>query len=96
MTDVHGRRALVCGAGGFIGGHLVRQLKAEGFWARGVDLKNHEFTESPADEFIIGDLRNQDVAREAVNGIDQPAFGVQPAWMERHILPVRPTVLVAA
>jgi len=70
MTDVHGRRALVCGAGGFIGGHLVRQLKAEGFWARGVDLKNHEFTESPADEFIIGDLRNQDVAREAVTGID--------------------------
>lgn len=70
MKDVNGRNALVCGAGGFIGGHLVRQLKAEGFWVRGVDQKNHEFTKSPADEFIIGDLRNQDVAREVVEGMD--------------------------
>ena len=69
MENVVGKKALVCGAGGFIGGHLVKQLKAEGFWVRGVDLKNHGFAESPADEFIIGDLRNQDVAREVVNGI---------------------------
>src|ERR1700726_616139 len=69
MENVVGKKALVCGAGGFIGGHLVKQLKAEGFWVRGVDPKNHGFTESPADEFIIGDLRNQDVAREVVNGI---------------------------
>jgi GDP-D-mannose 3', 5'-epimerase len=64
------KKALVCGAGGFIGGHLVEQLKAEGFWVRGVDLKSHEFSKSPADEFIIGDLRNQAVAREVVNGMD--------------------------
>ncbi len=69
MENVVGKKALVCGAGGFIGGHLVKQLKAEGFWVRGVDLKNHAFAESPADEFIIGDLRNPDVAREVVNGM---------------------------
>ena len=50
------KKALVCGAGGFIGGHLVKKLKNEGFWVRGVDLKHHEYTELPADEFIIGDL----------------------------------------
>jgi len=63
------RKALVCGAGGFIGGHLVRRLKAEGLWVRGVDLKTHEFTPSPADEFILGDLRNQAVVRQV---LDQP------------------------
>jgi GDP-D-mannose 3',5'-epimerase len=73
MTDrkhIVGKKVLVCGAGGFIGGHLVKQLKVEGFWVRGVDLKNHEFTKSSADEFIVGDLRNQDVAREVVSGMD--------------------------
>ncbi len=50
------KKALVCGAGGFIGGHLVKKLKKEGFWVRGVDLKHHEYTDLPADEFIIGDL----------------------------------------
>ena len=50
--------ALVCGAGGFIGGHLVRRLKREGFWVRGVDLKFHEFAETEADDFVIGDLRD--------------------------------------
>lgn len=69
MKDSTARRALVCGSGGFIGGHLVTRLKEEGFWVRGVDLKHHEFAKSQADEFIIGDLRNQDVAREAVNGM---------------------------
>jgi GDP-D-mannose 3', 5'-epimerase len=49
--------ALVCGAGGFIGSHLVRRLKAEGFWVRGVDLKFPEFSVSEADDFVIGDLR---------------------------------------
>jgi nucleoside-diphosphate-sugar epimerase len=52
-------KALVCGAGGFIGGHLVRRLKHEGFWVRGVDLKFNEFSESAADDFAIGDLRDQ-------------------------------------
>lgn len=50
------KKALVCGAGGFIGGHLVKKLKREGFWVRAVDLKHHEYSLSPADEFIIGDL----------------------------------------
>lgn len=57
------KRALVLGAGGFIGGHLVKRLKAEGFWVRGVDLKVHDFSESPADEFILGDLRDQGFVR---------------------------------
>lgn len=48
------KRALVCGAGGFIGGHLVRRLKADGYWVRGVDLKEHEFCPTRADEFILG------------------------------------------
>ena len=50
--------AVVCGAGGFIGHHLVKGLKAEGYWVRGVDLKYPEFSETYADEFIIGDLRD--------------------------------------
>lgn len=53
MTSV-----LVCGAGGFIGSHLVRRLKAEGLWVRGVDLKLPEFAGSEADDFVIGDLRD--------------------------------------
>lgn len=52
------RTALVCGAGGFIGSHLVRRLKAEGFWVRGADLKFPEFAETTADDFVLGDLRN--------------------------------------
>ena len=55
------KRALVCGAGGFIGSHLVKRLKKEGYWVRGVDLKRPEFSQTQADEFIIGDLRDQKV-----------------------------------
>ena len=51
------KRALVCGAGGFIAGHLVKRLKSEGYWVRGVDIKLHEFSESEADEFMLLDLR---------------------------------------
>ncbi len=65
------KRILVNGAGGFIGGHLVKRLKTEGNWVRAVDLKRHEFAEPPADEFIVGDLRDQQVARGAVEGIDE-------------------------
>ena len=50
------KTALVCGAGGFIGGHMVRRLKAEGYWVRGVDIKRPEYSQTAADEFIIGDL----------------------------------------
>ena len=65
------KKILVCGAGGFIGGHLVTRLKNEGFWVRGVDLKEHEFKKLPADEFILGDLRDQNVCKEIVKGIDE-------------------------
>ena len=57
--------ALVCGAGGFIGSHLVKYLKSAGYWVRGVDLKYPEFSETAADDFIIGDLRNPDVCERA-------------------------------
>ncbi len=52
--------AMVCGAGGFIGSHMVKRLKHEGFWVRGIDIKYPEFCETEADDFIIGDLRNPD------------------------------------
>jgi GDP-D-mannose 3', 5'-epimerase len=60
-------RALVCGAGGFIGSHMVKRLKQEGFWVRGVDLKYPEFSETAADDFVIGDLRDQSVCRDIVD-----------------------------
>ena len=47
------RKALVSGAGGFIGGHLVKKLKGEGYWVRGVDIKEHEFATTQADEFLL-------------------------------------------
>jgi nucleoside-diphosphate-sugar epimerase len=52
------KKALVLGAGGFIGSHLVKKLKSEGFWVRGVDLKYPEHWEIVADDFVIGDLRD--------------------------------------
>lgn len=52
------KEALVLGAGGFIGSHLVKRLKKEGFWVRGVDLKFPEFSTTQADEFVLGDLRD--------------------------------------
>ncbi|HTA64218.1 MAG TPA: NAD-dependent epimerase/dehydratase family protein [Xanthomonadaceae bacterium] len=61
------RKVLVCGAGGFIGSHLVRRLKTEGCWVRGVDLKYPEFDETAADDFIVGDLRDPQVCRAAVD-----------------------------
>ena len=65
------KRVLVAGAGGFIGGHLVRRLKSEGFWVRGADIKKHEFSESVADEFLLGDLTDVNNTRAAVAGIDE-------------------------
>lgn len=52
------KRALVLGAGGFIGSHMVKRLRSEGYWVRGVDLKYPEFSETEANEFILGDLRD--------------------------------------
>lgn len=61
------KEALVCGAGGFIGSHLVKRLKREGFWVRGVDLKYPEFSETAADDFVIGDLRNPVVCQSVTD-----------------------------
>jgi len=60
------KKALVCGAGGFISGHLVKKLKREGFWVRGVDIKQHEFAPSAADEFLQLDLREEANCRTAL------------------------------
>ena len=62
------KRALVCGAGGFIGSHLVKRLAADGYWVRGVDLKEPEWEASQADEFMVADLRDPKAATEALNG----------------------------
>ena len=64
------KKALVCGAGGFIGGHLVKKLRSEGYWVRGVDIKRHEWSPNAADEFLLLDLRVEDNCRKAltVNG----------------------------
>ena len=61
------KSALVCGAGGFIAGHLVKRLKRDGYWVRGIDVKFHEFSETEADDFVIGDLRDQYLCREIVD-----------------------------
>lgn len=60
------KKALVCGAGGFIGGHLINRLREEGYWTRGVDLKAHEYDNCHADEFIIGDLRDPQLVADVV------------------------------
>ncbi len=65
-----GVRVLVTGAGGFIGHHLVKYLKKQGYWVRGVDLKHPEFEPSPADDFRLLDLRDFQSALEATAGID--------------------------
>ena len=65
------KKALVCGAGGFIGSHLVKRLKKEGYFVRGVDLKYPEFSKTEADEFIKGDLRNLSIVDVCVDGIDE-------------------------
>ena len=61
------RSALVLGAGGFIGSHLVRRLKTEGFFVRAVDLKLPEFSPSAADQFVLGDLRDQGLCRQMLD-----------------------------
>ena len=61
------KKALVCGAGGFIGGHLAKKLKREGYWVRGVDIKEHEFAPTAADEFLLLDLREEENCRAALS-----------------------------
>lgn len=61
------KTALVCGAGGFIGSHLVKRLKNEGYWVRGVDLKYPEFEDSFADDFVQGDLRDPELVQQILD-----------------------------
>ena len=61
------KTALVLGAGGFIGSHLVKKLKEDGFWVRAVDLKKPEYWNTYADDFIVGDLRNKNVVEKILN-----------------------------
>ena len=64
------KKALVCGAGGFIGGHLIKKLKREGYWVRGVDIKPHEWSPKAADEFLLLDLREQKNCQAALTLAD--------------------------
>ena len=68
------KTALVCGAGGFIGGHLVEHLKGLGYWVRGVDIKEHEFRTPSADEFAVLDLRDLPNCQEALSPPDGKPF----------------------
>jgi GDP-D-mannose 3',5'-epimerase len=65
------KTALVCGGGGFIGGHLINRLKKEGYFVRGIDLKENEYGNDKADEFVIGDLRDSHVAEKVVKGMNE-------------------------
>ena len=60
------KKALVLGAGGFIGSHMVKRLKSEGYWVRGVDKKATEFSKTEADEFVYGDLTDRDFVRRVL------------------------------
>lgn len=70
------KSALVFGAGGFIGSHMVKRLKSDGYWVRGIDLKYPEYSETLADEFIIGDLRQHSVVKLSIKPPDMlgPVF----------------------
>jgi GDP-D-mannose 3',5'-epimerase len=70
MTETT-RKALVTGAGGFIGHHLTAYLKSLGYWVRGVDVKQPEFEQSAADEFLLLDLRRPENTRAACDGVEE-------------------------
>ncbi len=61
------KKAIVLGAGGFIGHHLVKRLKQEGFWVKGIDIKLPEFSKSEADEFVVGDLRDANFTEQQID-----------------------------
>ncbi|MEX1112077.1 MAG: NAD-dependent epimerase/dehydratase family protein [Candidatus Andersenbacteria bacterium] len=65
------KTAVVCGGGGFIGSHLVKRLKGEGYWVRAVDIKEQAFSPTVADEYILGDLRDAEIAKRAVTGVEE-------------------------
>ena len=61
------KTALVCGAGGFIGGHLAKRLRRDGYWVHGVDIKRHDYIDGAFDAFSLGDLRDQRFVRDVVD-----------------------------
>ncbi|MBP1609775.1 MAG: NAD-dependent dehydratase [Acidobacteria bacterium] len=67
MEDKMEKTALVCGAGGFIGSHMVKRLRTEGMWVRGVDLKFPKFSPTEAHDFVVGDLRDPQFCRSVVD-----------------------------
>ena len=71
MTDIKNKSALVTGAGGFIGHHLVKRLTSDGYWVRGVDIKDPEYGSTCADEFLLKDLRELDNCVAASQGVDE-------------------------
>lgn len=71
MKNKKGKKVLVCGAGGFIGHHLVKYLKKKGYWVRGVDIKNPEYEKTQADDFQLLDLREFNNCKAACKGIDK-------------------------
>jgi len=78
------KKALVLGAGGFIGSHMCKRLKSEGYWVRGIDIKYPEFSDSAADEFVQGDLRDANFVNECV-AFKEGGFGYEspePVWVE--------------
>ena len=68
------KTALVLGAGGFIGSHMVKRLRKEGFWVRGVDLKYPEYSATQANEFVKGDLRDINLVNKVIKNPDKKSF----------------------
>ena len=95
MRDAH--HILVTGAGGFIGHHLVKRLKADGHWVRGVDLKYPEYETSPADEFESLDLRRLDDCLIATRGASKRSITWQLIWgasvISRRFTPPSPVTI---
>lgn len=75
------KTALVLGAGGFIGSHMVKRLKKEGYWVRGVDLKHPEFSKTAADDFVIADLREASEV-QAVSILPHHLFKIKKGWFD--------------
>lgn len=88
------KTALVLGAGGFIGSHMVKRLKKEGYWVRGVDLKYPEFSKTEADEFIIGDLRESSIVGKVMFLPTAPFISIDMQALETVQPPLSPLQLV--
>ncbi len=79
------KTALVLGAGGFIGSHMAKRLKSEGYWVRGVDLKRPEFSKTEADEFITGDLQSDRIVQAVMRLNQFKKYSFLPAAFDEHL-----------